>query len=139
MMIPTPFYQQSKVYLCLCGFKTRKGLIPLMVRWQMLKITRTFPFFHLVLSLLGSQSYLGCCYLEAKPFGFFFHLVLSLLGSQSSLGCCYLKAEPFFIFYFFIYLYIFSSGSVSLGELVNFRPCVFILKHTNFENESQQS
>ena len=32
---------------------------------------RTFPFFHLVLSLLGSQSYLGCCYLKAEPFFFF--------------------------------------------------------------------
>ena len=45
---------------------------------------RTFPFFHLVLPLLGSQSYLGCCYLKAEPFFFFFfffHLVLSLLGS----------------------------------------------------------
>ena len=26
------------------------------------------------------------------------HLVLSLLGSQSYLGCCYLKAELFFFF-----------------------------------------
>ena len=55
-------------------------------------------FFHLVLSLLGSQSYLGCCYLKAEPF-LFFHLVLSLLGSQSYLGCCYLKAKPFLFFY----------------------------------------
>ena len=67
---------------------------------------RTFPFFHLVLSLLGSQSYLGCCYLKAEPFFFFFHLVLPLLCSQSYLGCCYLKAAP---------------GSVSLGQSVLFR------------------
>ena len=58
----------------------------------------TFPFFHLVLSLLGSQSYLGCCYLKAETF-LSFHLVLSLLGSQSYLSCCYLKAEPFPFFY----------------------------------------
>ena len=62
-------------------------------------------FFHLVLSLMGSQFCLGCCYLKAEPFPFF-HLVLSLLGSQSYLGCCYLKAEPFPFF---------SPGSVSLG------------------------
>ena len=29
---------------------------------------------------------------------FFFHLALPLLGSQSYLGCCYLKAEPFLFF-----------------------------------------
>ena len=40
---------------------------------------RTFPFFHLVLSLLVSQSYLGCCYLKEKPFLFFIHMALSLL------------------------------------------------------------
>ena len=79
--------------------------------------TFLFFFFHQVLSLLCSQSYLGCCYLKAELF-FFFHQVLSLLGSQSYLGCCYLKAEPFFFF--------FSSGSVSLGEFVHFR-LVFIL------------
>ena len=57
-------------------------------------------FFHLVLSLLGSQSCLGCCYLKAEPFPFF-HLVLSLLGSQSYLDFCYLKAKSFLFFIWF--------------------------------------
>ena len=52
---------------------------------------KTFLFFHVVLSILGSQSYLCCCYLKVEPSLFFFHLVLSLLGGQSYLGCCYLK------------------------------------------------
>ena len=82
------------------------------------------PPIHLILSLLGSQYYMGCCYLKAEPF-LFFHLVLSLLGIQSYLDCCYLKAEPFILFFFFFFF--FQSGSVSLGELVHFRLCVFIL------------
>ena len=49
---------------------------------------------HQVLCLLGSQSYLGCCYLWTEPF-FFFTRALWLLGSQSSLGCCYMKADVF--------------------------------------------
>ena len=66
--------------------------------WLLLPEGRTFVFFsYLILSLLGIQSYLGCCYLKAEPF-LFFHLILSLLGSQSYLGC-YLKAEPFLFFY----------------------------------------
>ena len=52
-------------------------------------------FFLLALSLLSSQSYLGCGHLKAEHI-LFFHLALSLLSSQSYLGCCYLKAEPFF-------------------------------------------
>ena len=60
----------------------------------------SFFSFHLVLSLLGSQFCLGCCYLKAEPF-LFFHLALPLLGSQSYLGCCYLKAEPFPFFIWF--------------------------------------
>ena len=46
---------------------------------------------------------MGCCYLKAEPF-LFFHLVLSLLGSQSYLGCCYLKAKPFLVFYLVLFL-----------------------------------
>ena len=104
----------------------------------MLKINRTFPFFHLVLSLLGSQSYLGCCFLEAKPFRFFFTW-FCLSWVVSFIWAVVIWRQNLFYFYFLIYLYIFSSGSVSLGELVHFRLCVFILKQTNFENESQQS
>ena len=63
---------------------------------------RTFPFFHLVLSLLVSQSYLGCCYLKEKPFLFFYSYGSVPLGSQSYLGCCYLKAEPFLFFTWFL-------------------------------------
>ena len=40
---------------------------------------------------------------------FFFHLVLSLLGSQSYLGCCYLKAEPFPFFTWFCLSWVVSS------------------------------
>ena len=73
---------------------------------------KTFLFFHMVLSILGSQSYLGCCYQKVEPslffspgsvslgqsilfglllsegktFSFFFHMALSLLGSQSYLA-----------------------------------------------------
>ena len=32
---------------------------------------KTFLFFHMVLSILGSQSYLGCCYQKVKPSPFF--------------------------------------------------------------------
>ena len=68
---------------------------------------------------------MGCCYLKAEPF-LFFHLVLSFLGSQSYLDCCYLKAEPFILFSFFLFFF-FSSGSVSLGELVHFRLCFYLV------------
>ena len=89
---------------------------------------RTFPFFHLVLSLLGSQSYLGCCYLKAEPFPFF-HLVLSLLGSQSYLGCCYLKAEPFFFFFFFFHLVLSLLGSLFILDSFFFQnKLVFSMK-----------
>ena len=40
---------------------------------------KTFLFFHMVLFILDSQSYLGCCYLKEKPFLFFIHMALSLL------------------------------------------------------------
>ena len=33
---------------------------------------KTFLFFHVVLSILGSQSYLCCCYLKVEPSLFFF-------------------------------------------------------------------
>ena len=39
MMMPRPFYQQSKVYLCFGAFEAREGIISVVVRWQMLKIT----------------------------------------------------------------------------------------------------
>ena len=38
---------------------------------------KTFLFFHMVLSILGSQSYLGCCYLKVEPFLFFTWFCLS--------------------------------------------------------------
>ena len=107
-------------------------------------------FFYLVLSLLGSQSYLGCSYLKAEPF-LVFHLVLSPLGSQSYLGCCYLKAKPFLfppgsvslgwsvLFGLLLsegrtFPFFFLFGSVSLWELLHFRLCVFILWQTNFRS-----
>ena len=61
---------------------------------------KTFLFFQMVLSILGSQSYLGCCYQKVEPSLFFFQLVLSLLVGQSYLGCCYLKEKPFLFFFF---------------------------------------
>ena len=33
---------------------------------------KTFLFFQMVLSILGSQSYLGCCYQKVEPSLFFF-------------------------------------------------------------------
>ena len=39
MIMPKPFYQQSKVYLCFCTFEARNQIISVVVRWQMLKIT----------------------------------------------------------------------------------------------------
>ena len=39
MMMPRPFYQQSKVYPCFGAFEAREGIISVVVRWQMLKIT----------------------------------------------------------------------------------------------------
>ena len=138
-------------------------------------------FFHLVLSLSGSQSYLGCGYLKAEPFFFFTWFCLSWVV-MSYLGCCYLKAEPFLFFFtwfclswvvspvwavviwrqnlslFFTWfclswvvspiwavviwrqnLSFFLFGSVSLGELLHFRLCVFILWQTNFEYESRHN
>ena len=56
-------------------------------------------FFLLVLSPLCIEYYLGCCYLKVESFLFFFLLVPSLLGSQSYLGCCYLKKEPLLFFH----------------------------------------
>ena len=51
-----------------------------------------------VLSHLGSQSLMDCCYLKAEPIIIIiiiiilYQLVQSLLGSQSNSDCCYLKA-----------------------------------------------
>ena len=39
MMISKPFHRQSKVYLCFCALEAREGIISVVVRWQMLKIT----------------------------------------------------------------------------------------------------
>lgn len=39
MMMPKPFNQQSKVYLYFCAFEAREGIISVIVRSQMLKIT----------------------------------------------------------------------------------------------------
>ena len=82
---------------------------------------RFCPPIYLILSLLGSQSYMGCCYLKAEPF-LFFHLVLSLLGSQSYLDCCYLKAEPFILFFsfFFFHLVLSLLGSWFILDCVLF-------------------
>ena len=64
---------------------------------------------------------MGCCYLKAEPF-LFFHLVLSLLGSQSYLGCCYLKAKPFLVFYLVLSLlgscFILDCAFSSYGKLI---------------------
>ena len=64
---------------------------------------------------------MGCCYLKAEPF-LFFHLVLSLLGSQSYLGCCYLMAKPFLVFYLVLSLlgscFILDCAFSSYGKLI---------------------
>ena len=39
MMISKPFHRQSKVYLCFCALEAREGIISVVVRWQILKIT----------------------------------------------------------------------------------------------------
>ena len=114
---------------------------------------KTFLFFQMVLSILGSQSYLGCCYQKVEPslffspgsvslgwsilFGlllsegktfsfFFFHMSLSLLGSQSYLGCCYLKAEPSLFF---------LPGSPSVEWSVLFWSVLFVVHFPNVQQK----
>ena len=51
---------------------------------------------------LGYSILFGLLLSEGKTFlffFFFFHMVLSLLGSQSYLGCCYQKVEPSLFFF----------------------------------------
>ena len=55
---------------------------------------RAFPFFTWF-CLSWVVSPIWAVVIWRQNLSFFFHLVLSLLGSQSFLGCCYLKAEPF--------------------------------------------
>ena len=46
----------------------------------------------------------------------FFHLLLSLLGSQSYSDCCYLKAEPFILFFSFFFFFIWFCLSWGVGS-----------------------
>ena len=74
--------------------------------------TFLFFFFHQVLSLLGSQSYLCCCYLKTELFFFFTRFCLS--WAVSPIRAVVISTQNLSIFSF-------SSGSVSLGEFVHFR------------------
>ena len=44
------------------------------------------------------------------------HLILSLLGSQSYMGCCYLKAEPFILLFSFFFFFIWFCLSWGVGS-----------------------
>ena len=104
------FYQQSKVYLASVPSKKKKDLF--------LWIWYLDDGFHQVLSLLCSQSYLGCCYLKSELF-FFFFTRFCLSWVVSPIWAVVISRQNLSFFSF-------TSGSVSLGEFVHFR-LVFIL------------
>ena len=63
--------------------------------WAVVIWRQNLSFFFTWLCLSWVVSPIWAVVIWRQNLSFFFHLVLSLLGSQPYLGCCYLKAEPF--------------------------------------------
>ena len=87
---------------------------------------RFCPPIYRILSLLGSQSYMGCCYLKAEPFLFFSPGSVSL-GQSVLFGLLLSEGRTFHSFFFFFF-FIWFCLSWGVGS---FQTVCFYLITTN--------